>query len=638
MRGSRSDRPSRLSSVALVFSPAAPNDNHEGRSLRGWQLYEYAMTAIVLAASILRVALISQHWPVTNSDEGVMDLMALHIANRGEHPIFFYGQEYMGPLEAYIGAGLFQIFGASVFALRLGVIPFFAFFLLCMYFLTRLLYTRRLALITIILLSLGSSDIVTRQLKAIGGYPETFFFAAAIFLLASKLALSSRPAAPKLSERERRTRWLLYGLLGCIVGLALWIDQLILPFIATTGLLLLLFCRRELFSYAGLCALLGIVLGALPLIYYNLTSPLDHNSLIVLVNLQRSGVDELATRHIPRIQQLVGAFFISLPAITSLNPLCDTINFPLFGRVTGQNVHCTLVQGGWALGYTLLWIWAAALAGYGAWISFSRAILSTSKDIQHRDSTLDASTSSPTVFSLHRFFQRIFARQNIWPYAERQECIKHCARLLLLVSAALSFVLYATSPGAALAPATNTRYLICMLVALPTVLWPLWCAPSIYKKGIIEKQKLFSFLLRGGILLLIAAMFISGTGRVLADIPNGQATYTRQQALIEHLEHLEATRIYTDYWTCYRLAFQSNERIICAPLTEDLKRGPESINRYAPYYEQVQTASQPTYVFPKESIQAANFAHQAQARSKRYTYSEFGDYVIYHYTAPIGIP
>ena len=579
------------------------------------------MLAIVLLASLLRVLLIDQHWPVTNSDEGVMDLMALHIANHGEHPIFFYGQDYMGALEAYIGAGMFQIFGASVFALRLGVIPFYAFFLISMYFLTRLLYSRRLALVTILLLSLGSSDIITRQLKAIGGYPETFFFAALIFLLASKIALSSNPEQQKRSQGQGR-RWLLYGLLGFVVGLALWIDQLILPFIATTGLLLLLFCRRDLFSRAGLCALLGIALGALPLIYYNLTSPFEHNSLIVLMNLQRSGIDDLAVRHIPRIQQLSGAFFISLPAIMALNPLCSIENFPLFGQVTAQNAHCALIQGGWSLGYTVLWIWAALLAIRALW--------------------------------------RLWMLQSDWSCVEKQTCIKQYARLLLLLSAALSFALYATSPGAALSPATNTRYLICMLVALPAVLWPLWpratttstglhpLTPDLpqssqavskdEKRSFTEKRWPFPFILQGSILLLIAFMFISGTIRVVADIPAAQETYNKQQGLIEYLELIGATRIYTDYWTCYRIAFQSNEKIICANLTEDLKYGPDSVNRYTPYYEQVQAVSQPTYVFPRQSLQATNFARQMQAHNISYKYSEFGDYIVYQFTAPIGIP
>src|SRR5438067_10655933 len=91
--------------------------------------HELVMLALVIGATLLRFILIRLNWPFTNSDEGTMDLMALHIAFRGEHPIFFYGQEYMGPLEAYIGALLFHLFGVSVFTLRLGLLPYFGFLL-----------------------------------------------------------------------------------------------------------------------------------------------------------------------------------------------------------------------------------------------------------------------------------------------------------------------------------------------------------------------------------------------------------------------------------------------------------------------------------------------------------------------------
>ena len=68
-----------------------------------------AFTMIVLAME-LRILLIAQGWPMTNSDESTMGLMALHIAYRGEVPIFFYGQGYMGALEAYLPAFLFSLF------------------------------------------------------------------------------------------------------------------------------------------------------------------------------------------------------------------------------------------------------------------------------------------------------------------------------------------------------------------------------------------------------------------------------------------------------------------------------------------------------------------------------------------------
>ncbi len=59
---------------------------------------KYGRVAIVIIAfaSLLRVLLIGKGYLATNSDESTMGLMALHIAYRGEHPTFFYGQNYMG--------------------------------------------------------------------------------------------------------------------------------------------------------------------------------------------------------------------------------------------------------------------------------------------------------------------------------------------------------------------------------------------------------------------------------------------------------------------------------------------------------------------------------------------------------------
>ena len=55
------------------------------------------MFAIVVAATLARFILIYFNWPTTNSDEGNMGLVALHIAYQGDHPTFFYGLPYMGP-------------------------------------------------------------------------------------------------------------------------------------------------------------------------------------------------------------------------------------------------------------------------------------------------------------------------------------------------------------------------------------------------------------------------------------------------------------------------------------------------------------------------------------------------------------
>ena len=74
---------------------------------------------LFLGAILLRVFFMYYNWPATDSEEGTMGLEALHIFLKGEHPIYFYGQYYMGVAEAYIGAVMFRLFGISIFSLRL---------------------------------------------------------------------------------------------------------------------------------------------------------------------------------------------------------------------------------------------------------------------------------------------------------------------------------------------------------------------------------------------------------------------------------------------------------------------------------------------------------------------------------------
>src|SRR5579863_8841358 len=108
----------------------------------------------------MRVVLIAQGWPETNSDEGTMGLEAMHIAFRGEHPIFLYGQNYMGMVEAYLGAALFRLFGVSLFNLRLGMLLLFTLFLIAIYALVCLLYSKKFALAVLALLCVGTPTII----------------------------------------------------------------------------------------------------------------------------------------------------------------------------------------------------------------------------------------------------------------------------------------------------------------------------------------------------------------------------------------------------------------------------------------------------------------------------------------------
>ncbi|HLJ33570.1 MAG TPA: hypothetical protein VKU38_07965, partial [Ktedonobacteraceae bacterium] len=151
--------------------------------------YGLCAIALIVVAVLVRLVLIAQGWPETNSDEGTMGLEAMHIAFRGEHPIFLYGQNYMGMVEAYLGAALFRLFGVSLFNLRLGMILLFTLFLIAMYALTSLIYSKKLALVVLALLCVGTRMTFMTELLTVGGAVETLLFGTLLMLLASWLAL-----------------------------------------------------------------------------------------------------------------------------------------------------------------------------------------------------------------------------------------------------------------------------------------------------------------------------------------------------------------------------------------------------------------------------------------------------------------
>src|SRR5512137_667209 len=81
-------------------------------------LYRHWPVAVIMAGSVaLKTALLAANTVPFNSDEAIVALMARHIL-QGERPAFFYGQAYMGSLDAYLIAGAFAFMGESVLAVR----------------------------------------------------------------------------------------------------------------------------------------------------------------------------------------------------------------------------------------------------------------------------------------------------------------------------------------------------------------------------------------------------------------------------------------------------------------------------------------------------------------------------------------
>ena len=85
---------------------------------RRLRLDEWSVVALILALAALgRLVLAAHGWPDFDSDESIVGLMTDDILRHGAHPVFFYGQNYMGALQAYLAVPFFLLLGATPFAL-----------------------------------------------------------------------------------------------------------------------------------------------------------------------------------------------------------------------------------------------------------------------------------------------------------------------------------------------------------------------------------------------------------------------------------------------------------------------------------------------------------------------------------------
>src|SRR4051794_13218038 len=105
-----------------------------------------AWIVVLLAGLVLpRASLVRQAGAVLiESDEAIVGLMARHML-AGHFPIWFYGQSYLGSLEAATTAALFPLFGSTPLVLKLGAFCWFCAFLAAHYFLARDIGGTRLA-------------------------------------------------------------------------------------------------------------------------------------------------------------------------------------------------------------------------------------------------------------------------------------------------------------------------------------------------------------------------------------------------------------------------------------------------------------------------------------------------------------
>ena len=533
--------------VAILTRPAGGRASAGGPGgVRGLGAAAWVALALGLAGLGYRIFAVLRGIPPTNSDEGTIGLAALHIAEGRAFPVYFYGQHYMGTLEAYLAAPIVVFTGPTVLALRVPNLLLYAVFLLVMWLMTRRLYTAWFATFVVGILAFGSDRILRNQLIAGGGYPEINPAGAALVLLS--VVLASRRSIP------------LYGLFGLIAGLMVWDDQLVAPYVAAAVVVLLVggVGRR-----AALALGVGAVVGALPLIIHDVTSRWRDTVIPTFLNL--SGGGEEASLY----DRFFGGFVFGMP-------------------MAGGMCHPGRCEP-WQMWWGPAWVVLVAVAGVLAWRCLRRARAGTPPD--------------------------------------RAEVVRQTARLALLIAGVVSLLMFLRSNPAGNSPVESSRYLHCLLISLPAVLWPLWAAVT----------RRTGWLRWAGVVGLAAVTFTAGfaTVSVLRNVAFIDAIDDRQSALLADLERRGVTRFYTEYWTCNHIAYLADERVVCAVVDDDLSHG---FDRYFPYRAEVAAAPRQTFALPEGSPASAALRDYLEARDVAFTHEVVAGYDVYQPAVRVPLP
>lgn len=212
-----------------------------------WPLWLLLCLSVAL---ILRIWLVIHTNGVINGDEALVGIQAEHILH-GEWPVYFYGQVYMGSLEAYLIAFVFAVAGPSVWALRAEpILLSLAIVWLTWKLANALAEEARLSPIArryfvniaVLFAAISPLYITVQELRTLGGYIEAFVLMLLLLISALRLTQRWRVGA---SLRELSLRW---AGIGFLVGLGFWVNPLIISTVLASAAWIIGYCLVEILS------------------------------------------------------------------------------------------------------------------------------------------------------------------------------------------------------------------------------------------------------------------------------------------------------------------------------------------------------------------------------------------------------
>jgi len=179
----------------------------------------FVALAFAIIALLARLPLMLRGHTLLRSDEAIVGIMAQDIAALQRFPIYFYGQRYMGALEAYVVAALYPFFSDEILALRMAPALFFSLLVAACYLTFTRWLGRRGGTVASCTLIAASPMFAQWSISARGAYIEILLVGILLWWGWSELAFG-RPA--------RRSQ--LQFLVGVTLGVGLWLNPMIVLF------------------------------------------------------------------------------------------------------------------------------------------------------------------------------------------------------------------------------------------------------------------------------------------------------------------------------------------------------------------------------------------------------------------------
>ena len=232
------------------------------------------------------------------SDEAIIGLMAKHITEGRPWPTFYYGQNYMGSLEAFLVALVFLFTGPTVIGIKLVPLICAILHIFLVYLLGQKMRSHRVGLIAALFTAIGPSALIVWGTKARGGFIELVSLGTIALILTVMLLKSDKP-------RDSMVWWL-----GLVLGVGWWLNNQIAYYMLPIGVTLAIWwlnrCGFRRMAELSLLCLLAFFIGGLPFWYANITGEPQWSTFEVLFA-------EKPGRDIPL--QIYEYFTVALPII-----------------------------------------------------------------------------------------------------------------------------------------------------------------------------------------------------------------------------------------------------------------------------------------------------------------------------------